>query len=298
MRRIPIVVGLAVASVLPLATAACSRPARQPDLPPGPLYYVSLGDSLAQGVQPDAVGLSAPTDVGYPDQIFSALRAHRRDWRLIKLGCSGETTRTMIHGGKCQYPAGSQLAQAERVLRAHRLHLGLITIDIGANDPNSCITGPVSIGRIAACVGRSLQQTLADLRVIMRALRAAAGPQVKIVAMTYYVPELAGWLDGRTGQELAVLTERLVAGYNRMLAVVYRRYGSQVANVFGAFHSSDFAQQVRVAGHGMVPRNVAAICQWTWSCASPPRGPNEHANGAGYRIIAQAFLHADPALTG
>jgi hypothetical protein len=298
MRCIRIAVSLAVAIMLPLATAACSRHVQGPDLPSGPLYYVSLGDSLAQGVQPDAVGQSTPTDVGYPDRIYSVLRAHRGDWRLIKLGCSGETTRTMIHGGKCQYQAGSQLAQAVRVLRDHRRHLGLVTIDIGANDPNSCIIGPVSIGRIAKCLGRSLRGTLADLRVIMGTLRAAAGSHVKIVAMTYYVPELASWLDGRTGQELAVFTERLVAGYNSMLAVVYRKYGTQVANVFGAFHSSDFGQRVRVVGHGLLPRNVAMICQWTWSCASPPRGPNEHANGAGYRIIAQAFLRADPQLTG
>jgi len=38
---------------------------------------------------------------------------------------------------------------------------------------------------------------------------------------------------------------------------------------------------------------VAAVCTWTWECAVPPRGPNEHANQAGYAVIARTFLQAD-----
>jgi hypothetical protein len=66
----------------------------------------------------------------------------------------------------------------------------------------------------------------------------------------------------------------------------------RVANVFGAFQTSDFGNRVAVPGVGTVPRNVALICQWTWECASPPRGPNQHANQAGYDVIARAFLSA------
>jgi hypothetical protein len=44
-----------------------------------------------------------------------------------------------------------------------------------------------------------------------------------------------------------------------------------------------------------LPRNVATICQLTWECVPPPQGPNEHANAAGYHVIADAFLAA---LTG
>jgi len=47
---------------------------------------------------------------------------------------------------------------------------------------------------------------------------------------------------------------------------------------------------VTVPGIGSLPRNVARICQWTWECAPPPRGPNQHANPAGYRVIANAIL--------
>jgi hypothetical protein len=37
---------------------------------------------------------------------------------------------------------------------------------------------------------------------------------------------------------------------------------------------------------------VALICEWTWECAPAPRGPNQHANPAGYRVIANAVLKA------
>ena len=37
-------------------------------------YYLSLGDSLAVGVQPNGVGAALPTDDGYTDQLFDLIR--------------------------------------------------------------------------------------------------------------------------------------------------------------------------------------------------------------------------------
>jgi lysophospholipase L1-like esterase len=255
-------------------------------------YYLSLGDSLSQGVQPDPAGASLPTQQGYPDQLYAALHLGDPGLRLVKLGCSGETTHTMIHGGICSYPAGSQLAEAARFLRAHRGQVSLITIDIGANDPDSCISRP-SIGAVASCVTKSFPETVANLTKIMITIRVAGGRQVRIIGMNYYVPALAEWRNGFAGQELARLSERLVVVYNRLLASVYQTFGARVANVFGAFHSGDFTDQVRVPGIGTLPRNVAAVCLWTWECAPAPRGPNEHARAIGYGVIALAFLLAD-----
>ena len=45
-----------------------------------------------------------------------------------------------------------------------------------------------------------------------------------------------------------------------------------------AFDSANFGDRVMMPRIGAVPRNVALICQWTWACAVPPRGPNQHAN--------------------
>ena len=123
-------------------------------------------------------------------------------------------------------------------------------------------------------------------------LRAAAGPNVRIVGMTYYLPALAEWLSGTPGQAIAWLSEKLAVGYNDTLEQVYSASGARVANVFGAFDSSNFGDQVTVPGIGRVPRNVALICQWTWACSAPPRGPNQHANSGGYGTIARTFLGA------
>ena len=263
-----------------------------PALARGPHYYLSLGDSLAVGVQPDADGASLPTGGGYPNRIYAVLHRESPGLRLVKLGCSGETSFTMIRGGICHYPAGSQLAQAERFLRAHHRQVALVTIDIGANDPNACILG-APLSKIGACMRSRVRETVVDLNKILAGLRHAGGRQVTIIGMNYYVPELAGWFDGRGGKEVAVLTERLVNGYNSLLVDAFRHYHARVANVFRAFHSGDFTDHVRLPGIGKVPRNVATICQLTWACASAPRGPNEHANDTGYAIIALAFLLAD-----
>jgi lysophospholipase L1-like esterase len=255
-------------------------------------YYVSLGDSLSVGVQPDAAGKSVPTGQGYASQLYAALRVGDPGLRLVKLGCSGETTHTMIDGGICSYPARSQLAEAVGFLRAHRGEVSLITIDIGANDPDSCITRE-SLGAAVSCVTKSFPQAVANLTKIMSSIRSAAGDKVRIIGMNYYVPALSQWRDGPAGQALARLSERLVVGYNDLLTGVYQQFGAGVANVFGAFHSGDFTDRVRVPGIGAVPRNVAAICLWTWECAAAPRGPNEHARPLGYGVIALAFLLAD-----
>jgi lysophospholipase L1-like esterase len=257
-----------------------------------PRYYLSLGDSLAVGVQPDADGASLPTSGGYPNRVYAVLHRESPGLRLVKLGCSGETSVTMIRGGICHYPAGSQLAQAERFLRAHHRQVALVTLDIGANDPNSCFLG-APLSKIGVCMRTRVRETVVDLNKILAGLRTAGGRQVPIVGMNYYVPELAGWFDGQGGKEIAVLTERLVNGYNSLLVDAFRHYHVRVANVFRAFHSGDFTDHVRLPGVGKVPRNVATICQLTWACARAPRGPNEHANDTGYAIIALAFLLAD-----
>ena len=274
-----------------MAVAACSGPATSAGRHVPATYYLALGDSLAQGVQPDAAGVSVETQQGYPDQLYAALRPAHPGLRLVKLGCPGETTSTMIDGGICHYPGGSQLAAAVAFLRAHRGHVFLVTIDIGANDLEDCGNQP-NILKVLSCFVTDVPGAVSRLATIMARLRATAGPGVRIAGMSYYLPALAQWRDGSSGQAIAKLSERLEAGYNDLLQRVYANHDATVANVFGAFDSGDFSDQVRLPGIGTVPRNVALLCRWTWECAAPPRGPNQHANTAGYRVIARAFLQA------
>jgi lysophospholipase L1-like esterase len=281
------------AAVAAAGIAACSGPSAPAPAHAVPAtYYLALGDSLSQGVQPDSAGTSVETGQGYADQLYAMLRPGQPALKLTKLGCPGETTATMIHGGICRYPGGSQLAAAVAFLSAHRGHVYLVTIDIGANDPEDCGSNGVSLHNLTACIGTDIPDAVSNLDTILARLRAAAGPDVRIVGMSYYLPALAEWRDGLTGQAVAWVTERLAAGYNDLLDRAYAKSDVRVANVFGVFETSDFSGHVAVPGVGTVPRNVALICQWTWECASPPRGPNQHANQAGYAVIARAFLSA------
>jgi lysophospholipase L1-like esterase len=256
-------------------------------------YYLALGDSLSQGVEPDSSGVSVETQHGYADQLYAMLRGDHPGLRLVKLGCPGETTATMINGGICRYRAGSQLAAAVGFLGAHQGRVTLVTIDIGANDPETCLTNPAP-ANFASCVGKSVPQATGNLTKILTTLRAA-DPHGRIIAMNYYLPALAQWRNGLVGETVARVVALAAQGYNNLLTRIYRAYGVRIANVFGAFDTTNFGGQIALPGYGTLPTNVAAICRWTWECAAPPRGPNQHANQAGYAVIAHSFLVADPA---
>jgi lysophospholipase L1-like esterase len=266
------------------ALTACSAPAN-PAAPAS--YYLALGDSLSQGVQPDASGASVPTSQGYPDQLYAMLHRDRPSLRVVHLGCPGETTVTMEHGGTCHYPGGSQLAVADAFLRAHRGHVALVTLDIGANDPQDCVSNS-GLAMISTCI-TSMPHAISNLHTILADLRSAAGPGTRIIGMSYYLPELSQWRKGYLGEEVARLSVRIASGYNGMLLKAYAQAGIPVADVFGAFDTTNFGDVQTVPGIGSLPRNVALICRWTWECASAPRGPNQHANRAGYTVIANTF---------
>ena len=280
-----LVVALAVALA---AVVACSPSA--PRKPATLAYYLALGDSLSRGVQPDGAGTSVETAQGYPNLVHARLSRGDPALRLVQLGCPGETTQTMTRGGICRYAGGSQLAAAAAFLRAHRGHVRLVTIDVGADDLEVC-GRQLEVALAAPCAGQ-VARTAARASAILTSLRAAAGPGVRIVGTNYYLPELAQWRTGRLGRAIALASERIAAVLNRELDQAYTQAGDGVADVFGAFSTADFGDPVAVAGIGSLPRNVARICQWTWECAPAPRGPNQHANPAGYQVIADAVLKA------
>src|SRR5579859_3414507 len=172
MRRI--VVTIAVASVVSTTAMAGAAPALAAHRTTAHSYYLSLGDSLAQGVQPNSSGVSVETKQGYPDQLFTALHLGNPNLRLVKLGCPGETTGTMINGGICTYPAGSQLKQAEVFLSSHRGQVQLVTIDIGANDLSPCLA-LTNFNKLVKCLGKAIPAAAQNLGAIMAGLGAAAG---------------------------------------------------------------------------------------------------------------------------
>jgi lysophospholipase L1-like esterase len=269
-----------VASAHP--AVAASAPGRSAQR--APLYYVSLGDSLSRGMQADASGRSVLTDEGYADQLFGRMSEDIPNLRHVELGChlGDESTAAMIAGGACFYPHGSQLEEAESFLHAHTQFVALVTIDIGGNDLRACEeAGQIDL----QCVVTTLSEVQANLGEILARLRAAAGPDVPIVGMSYYNPVLAAWLQGPGGQQLAQLSTQLVVTLNNVEEGVYTAAGVPVAPVEEAFSTTDFTTMVNLPGIGLVPLNVARICQWTWMCIHG----NIHANVIGYSVIADAF---------
>jgi lysophospholipase L1-like esterase len=275
LRRICASVVVAVAA---LATTVATAPSGGAETVH---YYLALGDSLSRGYMP-GVG---DTDQGYADDLYARLHAVDPTLELVKLGCSGETTGTMINGGKCtdRYPAGgpSQLSAAEQFLRNHRGQVTYLTLDIGANDVDGCApAGSIDL----QCVAKGTATIAQNLNTILAGLTAASGRLPRSIGMNYYDPFLEEWLNGPTGQVVAAASVTLLEGINTTESLEYVAYGWRVADVATAFHTLDFLNR-RTTAYGVVPQNVAYICNYTYMCSVQ----NIHANVAGYQLIANAF---------
>ncbi|MEA2448857.1 MAG: hypothetical protein QOG63_789 [Thermoleophilaceae bacterium] len=255
-------------------------------------YYVALGDSLARGWQPGSDGHSHDTDRGYVDGVARSLAATHHGLTTVKLGCPGETAESMLDGGPCGYAHGTQMRQAEAVLRKRRGHLAAVTVNIGDNDVERCVH------RTAVdedCANRELAVVRNRLPRIARRLRAAAGPGVPIVGLTDYDQFLAFWLRGAAGRKVARRSVAIVLRLNQAADAIYSDAGLLFADASDRFATAELDRLVTLRGHGRVPLAVARVCTWTWACSDPPIGFNDHANATGYRVLARvviAALHA------
>src|SRR5262245_27525597 len=243
--------------VVPGAPAASKAP-----------YYVSLGDSLAQGYQPIG-GPPSPESPpgynhGYADELFKLVRHRYKQLREVKLGCGGESTVTFRTGGICTYDHGSQLAEAVAFLEEHQGEVAFVTIDLGPNDVFS---------------GGGVPAIAQNLPPILQALRGAAGPSVPIFGMNFYDPFLAPvWFQTQSLVALQAEVATVVA-FNDFLEGIYAAFGMEVADVEGAFSVTDLTLV------GGTPVNVLRTCAWTWMCSVG----DIHANTDGYGVMAEAF---------
>jgi lysophospholipase L1-like esterase len=273
------------------ASTAAGKPATR--------YYLALGDSLAQGMQPDTAGLIVNTNQGYADQLYALEKRRIPNLKLVKLGCGGETTTSMLTGRGnpdaillgCTRAGGSQLAAAQRFLHRHR-HRGevaLLTLDIGANDVVGCASGA---SFSVSCVTRGVERIHTNLPVIMRRLRRAAAPGVPMASMTLYDPFLQLYLTPATRTE-ALDINFYARNLNKALEKLYRGARFRIAHVDTAFKTYETSATTPLAGQPQpVPVAVAEICRLTWMCAPAPVGPDIHANQTGYGVIARAFAAA------
>jgi lysophospholipase L1-like esterase len=265
--------GLALAS--PPAGAATA-----PQLT-APMFQLSLGDSLAAGV-----GASVPAN-DYVNLVAAHESTTIPGLTVENESCGGATTTTMLSGGgACTYPDGTQLAQAEAFLTAHPGQVPYITIDIGANNVDSCLTGS---GISLTCVTNGLLTVQAELPQIVAGLHHAA-PGVPIFGMDYYNPFLAEWvLGGTAGQGPARESASLSTILNGSLVQIYGAGGATPVDVQGIFATQDFALTGSFNGV-TVPENVSRTCAWTHMCDNS--GLTIHANDIGHAKLAGAFEQA------
>jgi len=263
------------------------------------VYYVALGDSLSVGVQPDQTGANQETTNGYADQLFVMLQAKFPNLQLVKLGCPGETTESMANGGVCNdYASGSQLGDAAQFITDHADQVVLVTIDIGVNDllSSSCLD-LVNQTVDQTCLQTQFQKTGSNLSLILSTVFSAVAPGTPVIGMNYYDPFLAVALQGNIqfAQQSVVLAQAL---NDQVLAPVYNLFAFHVADVFTAFHTTDFTTMVPFPPPiNSAPLNVATICQLTFMCQPPPVGPNIHATTPGYAAIAATFFQVFDSLT-
>ena len=82
---------------------------------------------------------------------------------------------------RVSYAGQTQAAAADRFIAHHPGQIGLITVSIGGNDILGCAAAAILI----SCVTDALTGIEANLRQLLSGLRAAAGPAVPIVGLTY-----------------------------------------------------------------------------------------------------------------
>jgi lysophospholipase L1-like esterase len=264
---------------------------------PRTTYYLSLGDSLVQGYQP-GVPNGSETLHGYPNRlVVDVAKTYRLT--LENYGCGGATSSTILYTDGCRpgglandgvhYPDEPQATAAIAFIKAHRGHIGLITISIGWNDFDSCVgmTAP------AACVGATLPAIRTNLLALSTQLRAAAGSSTPIVATTYSDPDLADWLEGSTGKEAARawITE-LRDEVNPTFVNAYAHAKVKLIDLTAAYGTYvPWSKVVDLAPYGRIPFAVAQICKLSWMC----RIRNEEASSQGYALIASEiakyYLH-------
>ena len=291
VRRTPLQIAVTVAVILAVALlgspAASAQSATQPSWGGnhGVSYYLALGDSLSQGYQNGEI-----TNRGYVDDLYVTLKASQPGLQLMKLGCPGETTTTMINGGICPYPEGSQLAAAKAFIAGHQGQVSHITITIGSNDVlhssqppyTSCIDPTTGI--VAACALAGISDVRNNLPTILDPLREMTSRSAVRAGMTYYDPYLAAWLQGPAGQALAKQSLTYINLLNGVLALGYLSNGFRVAPVAFAFQTNNFAVSTFPV-LGDVPTNVGNICLYTRMC----QFGDIHANDLGYQKIAGVF---------
>ena len=253
-----------------------------------PTYYVSLGDSSTVGYQTRARGHS---------RLHGVRGAEEPHFTLANFGCAGATTTSLLStvgcpdqlphtAGAVPYPTTTQAAAAEAFLIAHRGHIGLVTVSIGGNDVTSCAANANPI----SCVAGAVTTISRNVSTLATALRAAAGPRVPLIGLTYPDVILGTYVyptQPPTASRISLAKLSVVAFRSLINPTLTKAYGSvggvlvDVTAATGAYTS--LARTVRLRPDGTIPVPVASVCTLTWFCSQG----NIHATTKGYTLIGR-----------
>jgi lysophospholipase L1-like esterase len=226
--------------------------------------YLTLGDSLAFGFQPDL-----DWDDGYANDLYADYKTQGTS-RYTNLACPGESSITMIAGNcplwflhKAPY-LGSQLSAAVHFLHTHPGEVSPVTLDIGANDllpdiDSSTCAISSNWSNDLATMDANITGTI--LPELLSALTINGQVTGDVILLGLYDPF----------QQKCPATIPYVALVNAHLA----RDAAQVGNVLFADVFTAF---------GGINTTSATICADTWMCSL---FHNIHATDAGYRLMAQ-----------
>lgn len=264
------------------ATSATPEPSASPS--DGGRLYVALGDSLAAGYQP---GGSELRDSAYPALAANRLAGDGADLRLENLGCSGETTTSLLEGGKCDFTEGSQIEQAEKVLADAKGEVGLVTIDIGGNDLLACVRGGATID--TACVDRGVATVRRNLPTILERLTKAAGDGVPVLVLGYYNP----WVAAKAVDQPIKGVEEAANGYAALSDAIEKAAKGAGATFVGldeAFATNDTTPTT--LGGRTVPENAARVCTLTNLCSARDIHFSDEGAATVARVLAEAATKA------
>ncbi len=245
--------------------------------------YLALGDSLAAGYQPGGTELR---DTAYPALAATRLSRGGSPVTVENLACSGETTGTFLTGGKCDFAAGSQVAQAEAFLHDHRGEVALVSVDIGGNDLLRCAA---KLQVDAACASAGLGTVRKNLPTIVERLRAAAGPDVPVLVLGYYNPWLASSYLGAGKAQLAVATKAFT-DLDAQIAAGAKKGGGRFVSLDEAFGLDD-TTPTTFNGRS-VPTNVAQVCSLTYICTAFDIHLTDEGAAVVGRVLAEAATAA------
>jgi len=212
--------------------------------------YLALGDSYAAGL-----GASDAATTSYASLVWQELQQRFPRLELVNLAVAGHTSRELLD---------EQIPSTLHAIKKGGVRA--VTISIGGNDllvlgaNEECARDPTS----AACpLGEELVELEANLGQALGELRAAAGPDVPIVIMTY--PNMFS-VPGHPFEEPAALA---LGRLNEVVRAVAEQYDVGVAELSRAFdgRASEFT-------HLLDPQ------------------PGFHPNDAGHRVIAGAFVES------